>query len=144
MCLASKLDLMDHLLNTRVGQLPMQINMRECFFSSYGSVLFSDYSRGVQVIRWHKNDRAFLEKHIPEMFIPHQIACAAIARIQAEDEEHQLLLESLDKRLLQKYNEIDKVEDWLHEAQYFTNNQAPILSVDSIKGTSQVLSIALR
>lgn len=118
--------------------------VRECFFGSYGAVLFTDYLRGIQVVRWHKNDKTFLEKHIPEMFKPHQLACAAIARIQAVDEEHQLLLESLDKRLLQKYNEIDKVEDWLHEAQYFTNNQAPILSVDSIEGTSQVLSVALR
>jgi hypothetical protein len=118
--------------------------VRECFFNSYGAVLFADYAQGLQVIIWHKKDIAFIEKHIPQMFKPHQIACSAIAKIQVEDEEHQLLLESLDRSLLQKYNEIDKVEDWLNEAQYFTGNQAPIFLLDSSEGTSRILSVALR
>lgn len=118
--------------------------VRECFFSSYGALLFTDYAQGLQVIIWHKNDTAFIEKHIPEMFKPHQIACSAIAQVQVEDEEHQLLLESLDRSLLQKYNEIEKAEDWLSDAQYFTDNKAPRLLLDSREGAFKVISIALR
>lgn len=118
--------------------------VRECFFNSYGAVLFTDYSQGLQVIIWHKNDTVFIEKYIPEMFKPHQIACSAIAQVQVEGEEHQLLLESLDRSLLQKYNEIDKAEDWLNEAQYFTGNQAPRFLLDSNESAFKVLSIALR
>ncbi|MFT6270259.1 MAG: hypothetical protein ACJAVV_003088 [Alphaproteobacteria bacterium] len=38
MCLASKLDMMDHLLNTRVGQLPMQINTKATYRSDNASL----------------------------------------------------------------------------------------------------------
>jgi hypothetical protein len=118
--------------------------VRECFFSSYGAILLTEYWQGLQIIRWQKNDLTYLRKLIPEMFKPYEIACSSISEVNAENDEHLFLLESLDKVLLKKYNKLDEAEKWLNEPQCFTDKKAPKVLLNSIEDAFQVLSISIR
>lgn len=114
--------------------------VRECFFSSFGAILFTDYWQGLQIIRWQKNDLIYLRKYIPEMFKSYEIDCSSISVVDVENQEHLFLLQSVDKALLKKYNELDEAENWLDEPQYFSDKKAPRLLLNSLEGTSKVLS----
>jgi hypothetical protein len=128
----------------QLNQVFVSKYVRECFFSDYGAVLFTDYWHGIQIITWHKNDRTFLKKHIPEIFEPYRITSESIASVSEENEEHKMLLEALDKALLKKLKDVDEVEFWLNDEQYFTDEKAPILLLGKPDGTLKVLSTAVR
>lgn len=128
----------------QLNQIFVSKYVRECFFSDYGAVLFTDYWHGIQIITWHKNDRTFLEKHIPEIFEPYRITSESIARVSEENEDHQFLLEALDKALLINLKDVGEVELWLNDKQYFTDEKVPIRLLDTLEGTFKVLSTVVR
>jgi hypothetical protein len=94
----------------------------------------------LQIIRWQNNKLTYLRKHIPEMFKPYEIAYSTISDVIAENDEQLFLLECLDKGLLKKYIEHDEAKNWLNEPQYFTDERAPQLRLNSIEGASKLLS----
>lgn len=75
------------------------------------------------------------------MFKPYEIGCLTISDVAVENSEHLFLLECLDKELLKKYDELDEAENWLNEPQYFTDEKAPRLLLNSIEGASKVLAM---
>lgn len=118
--------------------------VRECFIGNYGAVLFTDIWRGVQTIKWQKNDRKFIEKHLPEMLEQYTIICPSIARVSAENQEHQFLLEALDKAIFKVNDHVDDAENWLNQKNYSTDQKPPILLLSGMDGAIKVLSLAVR
>jgi hypothetical protein len=118
--------------------------VRECFVGNYGAVLFTDIWREMQTIKWQKNDRKFIEKHIPEMLEQYTIICPSIAGVSAENPEHQFLLEALDKAMLKVYEGADAAEVWLNQKNYSTDKKPPNLLLSDMDGTIKVLSVAVR
>ena len=118
--------------------------VRECFFGSYGAILITDVWRGLQLIKWHKNDMIYLHKYLPEMFEPYCIRCSSISNVSVQDDEHLFLLESLDKALFKKFSELDEAEAWLNEPQYFTDRNAPRALLNSVQGLYKLLLAILQ
>jgi hypothetical protein len=93
---------------------------------------------------WQRNDAKFIERYLPEIITPYQIVCVSVRSILPLDKEHKFLLEVIDKALLMRFGNINKVEFWLGENQYFADKRAPKLLLSNVDGTLIVLSHAIR
>lgn len=90
------------------------------FFGNYGALLLTSDWHGATIVIWHNKDRDFLAKYIPEVLEPYAVHCPSISQAYTEDAEHQFLLESLERALLNKYGSVSGAESWLEEKHYFT------------------------
>lgn len=114
--------------------------VRECFVSSLGAVIFTDYWSGTLVIPWHNSDYKFLKRYIPEDFVPYFRECESVSQISAENTEHEILLEVLDRALMKKFSCIEETEQWLNEKQYSTDKKAPKHLLETTEGIAKVLT----
>ena len=118
--------------------------VRQCFVGRYGALLFTDQWHGVKTVCWQRNDAKFIERYLPEIITPYQIVCVSVRSILPLDKEHKFLLEVIDKALLMRFGNMNKVEFWLGENQYFADKRAPKLLLSNVDGTLIVLSHAIR
>lgn len=112
------------------------------FFGSFGALLLTNDWHSATTVIWHDKDRDFLAKYIPEILEPYAVNCPSISQAFTEDAEHQFLLESLDKALLDKYGSVTGAENWLEEKHYFTDKKPPIELIQTSSGVIKLLTFA--
>lgn len=118
--------------------------VRECLVGRYGAIIATDQWRGINSVRWQKNDIKFIEKFLPEILEHYHTVSVSIRSVLPIDNEHQFLLEALDKELQQKYYEIGDVDNWLNTKCYFADNGPPNALLSSKNGTERLLSAIIK
>lgn len=113
--------------------------VRGCHVNTYGALLCTSQWWDLQVIKWSKHDVAFLKNHFPEVLQPYTFRLQTIKRIKPQSDEHELMLETLELALIQKYVDINEAESWLEKKHYFCNKSAPKLCLETIATTKKIV-----
>ncbi|APE07036.1 hypothetical protein BM528_15650 [Alteromonas sp. RW2A1] len=127
---------------SQVSEIVDKKFVHTAFFGSYGALLLTHDWHGATTVIWHDKDRDFLAKYIPEILAPYAVNCPSISQAYTEDTEHQFLLGSLDKALLDKYGSVTSAENWLEEKHYFTDKKPPKELIQTSSGVMKLLTFA--
>lgn len=127
----------------QINKLLLSEYIRDCFVGNYGVILLTGTFRRSHIIQWHEQDIKLLRKYFPEFLSQYEFKCLSIASEIILGDEHQFLLEVLDKALIKQFRSIEEAEQWLSQDKYITESMPPLSKLGNIEDINKIVNFVL-